>query len=366
MENREIEPLESSMVHGVSRRTFLQYCATLASLMALPSSAGVAFSKALSSVSRPPVIWLSFQDCGGCTESLIRSNVPTLEDLLFNSLSLEYHQAFQISAGIATEAARKDVVQKNWGKYLLIVDGSIPMKEEGVYSTTAGVSHYDLLMEMAKGAAAVIAMGTCAVSGGLSRAYPNPTGATAISRLIKDKPVINLPGCPPIPVVMTGVLIYYLTFGAFPELDALGRPKAFYGETVHDRCYRRPFYEQGKFAKSFDDEGARQGWCLFELGCKGHITHNACSTKKWNGAVSFPIESGHGCLGCSEPGFLDTGSFYRALSLPEKPIGHAVNALMAGAMVGGSMFMTNRGFKMVAAHTHLPSCVADLEKESGG
>ena len=105
--------------------------------------------------------------------------------------------------------------------------------------------------------------------------------------------------------MITGVLAHYLTFGSLPELDDLGRPKSFYGDTIHDRCYRRPFYDQGKFAKTFDDEGARNGWCLFELGCKGPVTHNACATAKWNGGTSFPIESGHGCLGCSEPDFWD-------------------------------------------------------------
>jgi hydrogenase small subunit len=123
-----------------------------------------------------------------------------------------------------------------------------------------------------------------------------------------------VPGCPPIPVVITGVLAHFLTFGNLPELDPLGRPKAFYGETIHDRCYRRPFYDQGRFAKTFDDEGARNGWCLYELGCKGPTTYNACATVKWNGGTSFPIQSGHGCLGCSEPDFWDKGSFYRPLA----------------------------------------------------
>ncbi|HQR24878.1 MAG TPA: uptake hydrogenase small subunit, partial [Steroidobacteraceae bacterium] len=113
---------------------------------------------------------------------------------------------------------------------------------------------------------------------------------------------------------ITGVLMQYLTFGKIPELDHLRRPKAFYGQTVHDRCYRRPFYERGEFADTFDDEGARKGWCLYKLGCKGPTTYNACATVKWNDGVSFPIESGHGCLGCSEPRFWDKGGFYHALS----------------------------------------------------
>jgi hydrogenase small subunit len=89
---------------------------------------------------------------------------------------------------------------------------------------------------------------------------------------------------------------------------------AFYGQNIHDRCYRRPFYERGLFAETFDDEGARKGWCLYKLGCKGPVTYNACAVTKWNGGVSFPIQAGHGCIGCSEPGFWDKGGFYKPLS----------------------------------------------------
>jgi hydrogenase small subunit len=136
---------------------------------------------------------------------------------------------------------------------------------------------------------------------------------------------------------MTGTLAYLLSFGAIPELDHLGRPRAFFGESIHDRCYRRPFYERGMFAGSFDDEGARQGWCLFKLGCKGPVTYNACATLKWNGGLSFPIQSGHGCLGCSEPGFWDFGGFYKPLSTAnDDPLKWAAGAAVAGAALGAA------------------------------
>ena len=135
-----------------------------------------------------------------------------------------------------------------------------------------------------------------------------------VSEIITDKPVINISGCPPIPEAMAGTIAYLVTFGKLPDLDHLNRPKAFFGDSIHDRCYRRPFYDKGLFAKSFDDEGARKGWCLYEVGCKGPVTYNACATLKWNGGVSFPIQSGHGCLGCSEPNFWDKGGFYKPLS----------------------------------------------------
>ncbi|CAK0771623.1 hypothetical protein CCP3SC15_4370003 [Gammaproteobacteria bacterium] len=285
-----------------------------------------------------------------------------MEGLIFDSISLDYHHTLQAASGTAAEAAREEAMKRNWGKYLVVVDGSVPIKDGGVYSTIAGVSNYDLLMATVKGAAAVVAVGTCAAFGGLPKANPNPTGAVAISALVKDKPVINIPGCPPIPVVMTGVLAHYLTFGTLPELDKLGRPMAFYGETVHDRCYRRPFYDQGKFAKTFDDEGARRGWCLFELGCKGPVTHNACATTKWNGSTSFPIESGHGCLGCSEPRFWDAGGFYRALSLPANPLQDTTAAVLVGAAVGTAVAISNRTFKKAARSAHMPASLADLEK----
>ena len=258
-------------------------------------------------------------------------------------------------------------MKEHFGKYLLIVDGSIPARDGGVYSTIAGVANLAMLQEAAKGAAAIIAVGSCAAFGGIPAALPNPTGALSVSEIIKKTgkgtPVVNVPGCPPIPVVISGVLAHFLTFGQLPELDALGRPKVFYGETIHDRCYRRPFYDQGKFAKSFDDAGARDGWCLFELGCKGPTTYNACATAKWNQGTSFPIESGHGCLGCSEPKFWDAGGFYRPLSAPIGTVGKvALGGAALGAAAGAAMALNNRMSKTQAKKQHQPATVDDLEQ----
>ncbi len=139
---------------------------------------------------------------------------------------------------------------------------------------------------------------------------------------------------------------------------------AFYGETIHDRCYRRPFYDQGKFAKTFDDEGARKGWCLFELGCKGPVTHNACASTKWNGGVSWPVESGHGCLGCSEPDFWDAGGFYKALSMPTDPLKLVGGAVVAGTAVGVTIGFFNRNKKRKAKASHETTTLDDLEKPS--
>jgi hydrogenase small subunit len=191
-----------------------------------------------------------------------------------------------------------------------------------------------------------VCVGTCSAFGGIPFADPNPTGAWPVTAIVGDKPIINVSGCPPIPEVITGTLLQFVTTGKVPDLDEHLRPKVFFGNTIHDRCYRRPFFDEGKFAKSFDDEGARNGWCLYELGCKGPTTYNACATLKWNGGTSFPIESGHGCLGCSEPGFWDKGSFYAAQSAaawgkageaaPLQVLKLTAAAAAAGAVLGGA------------------------------
>ena len=321
---------EALRSQGISRRSFLKFCAATASMMALPPSMIPTIANALEKARRPSVIWLSFQECTGCTESLTRAHTATVESLIFDSISLDYHHTLQAAAGHAAEAAREAAMEENNGEYLLVVDGSIPLDNPG-YSTIAGISNYDMLMDTARGAAAIISVGTCAAFGGIPHAKPNPTGAVSVGDIIKDKPIINVPGCPPIPVVITGVLTHFLTFGSIPELDNLGRPKTFYGQSIHDRCYRRPFYDKGLFAETFDDEGARLGWCLYKLGCKGPTTYNACATAKWNSGTSFPIEAGHPCLGCSEPSFWDKGGFYNPLSTGKFGSG----ATLAGAAAAG-------------------------------
>ncbi|MCB1752607.1 MAG: hydrogenase small subunit [Gammaproteobacteria bacterium] len=350
--------------NGVSRRGFLKFCTATASMMALPPAMVPALAASLDKARRPSVIWLSFQECTGCTESLTRSHSPTLENLIFDHISLDYHHTLQAASGHAAEAAREEAMRANEGNYLVVVDGAIPLGNPG-YSTIAGFSNLQILEETAAGAAAVIAVGSCAAFGGLPKADPNPTGAVSVRDIVTDKPVVNVSGCPPIPVVITGVLAHFLTFGTLPELDEYGRPKAFFGTSIHDRCYRRPFYDKGLFANTFDDEGARKGWCLYKLGCKGPMTYNACATVKWNEGTSWPVESGHGCLGCSQPDFWDAGGFYNALSIPVGDISRTTSyAAAAGLGVAAVAAGINHKTKVAARKRHDRVTIDDLEKIS--
>ena len=364
MADRPMLP-ELMRAHGVSRRGFLKYCATLTSALALPPALAPKIAYALENAARPSVIWLSFQECTGCTEAITRSHAPTIEDLIFNAISLDYHHTLQAASGHAAEAAREKAMRDNHGKYLVIVDGSIPL-DHPEYSCIAGISNLDMLKETAEGAAAIIAVGTCAAFGGIPHANPNPTGAVAVSEIVTDKPIINIPGCPPIPIVMTSVIAQFLALGLDSiEVDELDRPKAFFGETIHDRCYRRPFYDKGKFAESFDDHGAREGWCLYKLGCKGPTTKSVCATVKWNDGTSFPIQSGHPCLGCTEPDFWDNGGFYKPLSTPAGNYRQAgLAALAGGAVLGAAGGLSARATKARAKKHHEDVNPFDLERET--
>ena len=302
---------------GISRRSFLKFCALSASSLALPTGAAKVIAQALETTPRPTVIWLSSQECTGCSETLLRSFEPSIESLILNEISLDYHNTLMAPSGEAAEDARRQAIAG--GGHVLVVDGSITLRDNGAWSVIAGASTIEVIQESAAGAALIIAVGNCATYGGLPQASPNPTDAHGVDdlivsgELVTSAPVVNIPGCPPIPEVMSGVIVHFLAFGV-PELDELKRPTVFYGQTVHNTCTRLPHFLAGNFAQSFDDDGARQGFCLLNLGCKGPVTFNACSTTQWNGATSYPMHSGHGCLGCSEPGFWDRpGGFYKPL-----------------------------------------------------
>ncbi|MCP8970357.1 hydrogenase small subunit [Ectobacillus ponti] len=293
---------------GVSRRNFLKMCTALAATMGLDFTQTNRVVQAMETSKRVPVIWLQFQDCTGCSESFIRSSHPKVESVLFEMVSLEYTEALSAASGYQAEEARRHVMEKYPGEYVLAVEGSVPTKDE--FCMVGGQSAKDTLLEAAKGAKAILAYGSCSSWGGIPAAYPNPTGAVPITDLIKDKPIVRVPGCPPIAEVMTGVIAHLITFGTVPELDHVGRPKAFYRHRIHDKCNRRAYFDAGLFAESFDDEGARQGYCLYKVGCKGPTTYSSCAEMRWNGGVSYPIQSGNPCIGCTEQNFWDNGSFF--------------------------------------------------------
>ena len=296
--------------HGVSRRDFLKFCSLMAGTLALNASFGPKIAKALELPKRTPLVWLEFQDCAGNTEALLRASRPTVSELILDILSVDYHETIMAAAGAQAEKSQKDAIAA--GGYILVVEGSIPTAENGIYCTIGGRTAMEILKEASANAIAVVAIGSCAAFGGLPKANPNPTGAVSVLDLVKDKPVLNLPGCPCNPVNLTATVVHFLTFGTLPEMDSQHRPLFAYGARIHDNCPRRGHFDHGEFVAKWGDEGHRKGWCLYKMGCKGPVTFHNCPAVGYNDNTSWPIKSGHGCIGCSEAGFWDLGLYNRA------------------------------------------------------
>jgi hydrogenase small subunit len=276
-----------------------------------------------------PAIWLQAAGCSGCSISLLNAANPGIANVLLEQVvpgkhvSLLFHPSVQAASGTLAVDILVDA-EKNREGYVLFVEGAIPEK-----LTCAGGVDRDgkekemgaLVVSLAKRAVAVLAVGNCATYGGIPAAAPNPAGCRSVEDVLTDAgvktPVVNVPGCPPHPDWMIGTLGSILLKGlpTAEDLDAFGRPKAFFGMMVHENCPRRPYFDAGKFARSHGEPG-----CLYELGCKGPVTYADCPLRQWNNGVNWCIKAGGPCLGCVEPGFPDIGpGLYRKITLDVLP-----------------------------------------------
>lgn len=311
MKETHYEALQRS---GVSRRDFLKFCSMTAAWLGLAPTMAPVLAHALETRPRLPVIWIEGLSCTCCTESFIRSSHPLASDVILNMINLDYNDTLMAAAGVQAQEAFEEAISKNRGNYILAVEGNAPLGNQGMYCIDGGQPWLDRLRKGAAGAKAVVAWGTCACWGCIQAARPNPTTATPVPELIVDKPVVKIPGCPPIPDVMSALIAYVVTFDRLPELDSQGRFAAFYGQHVHDQCVRRAHFDAGEFVEEWGDEASERGYCLYKMGCRGPTTYNACPNTRWNDGTSYPIEAGHPCLGCSEQGYFDQGSFYERVN----------------------------------------------------
>ena len=313
---RDIDMMEVIETEGVNRRDFMKWVSATTATLMLPPMFAPLVAEATELMNRVPVIWIELQDCAGNTEALLRSSAPTVDDLLFDVLSLEFHHALMACAGNDAEHQLDDAVEHFKGKYLLFVEGSIPTAMNGNYGTIgpSGETFQEHLARLSKDAAAVVAVGTCATFGGVPAASPNPTGAVGVMDLVKGKPIVNIPACPANPANMVGVVLHYVLTGQVPELDSLLRPKFAFGYRIHDNCERRAHFDAGEFVEEWGDEGAKNNWCLYKVGCKGPMTFNNCSIIRYNEGTNWPVGVGRGCIGCSEPDFWDKYAYERPMA----------------------------------------------------
>jgi hydrogenase small subunit len=345
---------------GVGRRDFLKVCTAAAAAVGLPASAAEKMAAKAAAGLKPSVVWLHFQECTGCTESLLRTSHPDVGELILDLISLDYHETLFAAAGHQMEAALDKAVKEGAGKFILIVEGAIPTKENGIHCQVGGKNAVDILNGVAAKAGAIIAIGSCASWGGIPSADPNPTGATGAPMILKGKTVVTLPGCPANPYNLLGTALQYATFGTLPALDDRGRPKFAYGRVIHEDCPRRPHFDAGRFAREYGDEAHRNGHCLYKLGCKGPQTHANCSLNPFCEVPgAWPIGIGHPCFGCTEPSLAFRVPLHQTVEIigPTAPTAYppvqpdhggvsafavGVGGMVVGAVAGAAVVATRR------------------------
>jgi len=296
------ENLEEAIKALDMNREYNRWVSMITASMRLSPRHEELVDQAIRQLNKIPIVWLELADCTGNSTAFIKTAQPKITDLILNYISLDYHDLLMAAAGDQSERTLDSIVENEKEGFVLIVEGAVPLGMEGKYLRIGpkGETGIELLKRVAGSAAAVLAVGTCALDGGVVAAEPNPTGAVGVSEALERDDVIHLPGCPVNPANVVGTLIYYIMFDEIPELDEKRRPKWAYSYRIHDNCERRGHYDLEEFVLEWGDEGAKQGWCLFKMGCKGPYADLNCPQVKFNEGTSWPVQAGHGCIACGE------------------------------------------------------------------
>ncbi len=298
----DISNLDAAMESFELKNEYNKWISMMTASLRLHPQYESTLSKAVKNLNKIPIIWLELSDCTGNSESFIKSSHPTVEDLILDFVSLDYHELLMAAAGDESENVLETTIKENKGKYILLVEGAVPLGLDGKFLRIGpkGETGIALLEKCAKDAALVISIGSCAYDGGIVAAGVNPTGAVGVSEALKREDIINLPGCPTNPINIVGTLLHYIMFEELPALDSKNRPLWAYSHKIHDNCERRGHYDADEFVMEWGDDGAKKGWCLFKMGCKGPYANLNCSLVKFNESSSWPVQVGHGCFGCGE------------------------------------------------------------------
>ena len=311
MDNKATVPEFQGMLEsrGVSRRSFMKLCGTLAVMVGLGEAAAPRVAQALeesvigaSQGDLYPVIWIEGASCTGCTEAFAQIDAPDPASIVLEMISLNYSETLSAAAGWSMEEAKEQTIAA--GNYILIYEGAVLNGWDGNALRIAGKTGNEHLIEAAEKANAVVALGSCAVNGGWMAAHPIPSNAQGVQQFLKaqgiETPVINVPGCPPNPEWLCAILVEVLLLNKLPELNAENKPAQIFGQTVHDNCQRRGHFENGEFVYQFGSPEEAKGYCLYPLGCRGPQTKANCGVVRYNHRRSWCIEAGAPCIGCCE------------------------------------------------------------------
>ncbi|MHB1356333.1 MAG: hydrogenase small subunit [Anaerolineae bacterium] len=279
----------------LTRRAFMRYVAFSATALGISQLQLDQLNTVLAAPSAPPVLWLIGSGCTGCSVSLLNATSPTIDTVLTETINLKFHPTLMTASGDLAVNALSEARQA--GGYVLVVEGAIPTASSGRYCIVydengSPVTMLDAVTSLAANAAAVVAVGTCAAYGGISKACPD-TSAQGLSTVL-GRAVVNLPGCPTHPDWIVGSLVALLTAAPLP-LDGNSRPTTYYkSKVIHERCPRREIDDASRLGQS---------GCLEKLGCKGTSSHADCESRKWNNGRNWCIGANALCIGCTEPNF---------------------------------------------------------------
>ena len=344
-------------LRGVSRRDFLKFCGSVAAMLGLSEAMVPQIASAVEAAAASklyPAVWLDGGLCTGCTESTAQSTNPDVAGIVLDILSMNYMETIMYATGESAEQALKETVEKYKGKFIMVYEGAVMTGFEGNALRVAGKPSLEQIKEVAPNAAAIIAVGSCAVDGGWVKANPNPAGAMGISEYLKQEgiatPVINLPTCPVNPEWIVAMVIDVLLLGKLEpdaagvpkivaELDQFGRPKLIFGQTIHDNCPRRGHFENGEFVYKFGSVEEAKSYCLYAVGCKGPQTYTNCPIVRWNNQTSWCVESGSPCIGCGGFNWVDENApflnRYRQIGIGMGPQTGGFSPTTVGAVAGG-------------------------------
>jgi len=303
--------------------------------------------------------WFAGMSCDGCSVAVTGATNPSVESLMLGAHPgvprvVLHHSVINMESGpYYLKPAEEAIAGTLDAPYVVILEGSIADETiahvQGGYWSATGeepwgpdgglrpVSSTEWVARLAPNAAAMLAIGTCATWGGVPAAAGNPTGAMSLMdflgkdyRSVLGVPVVNVPGCPPVgdnfTETVAAVLYFLQGFGPLPEFDELGRPAWLYGETVHRRCVRGAYYEEGTFAEEFGDPE-----CLVEVGCWGPVVNCNITSRGAIRGIGGCMNAGGACIGCTMPGFPD--KFTPFYSRPPGSLASTTVSRMVGSVI---------------------------------
>ena len=326
--------------------------------MLMPVSAGTGATR-FGPLEKVHAFWFAGLSCDGCSVAVTGATQPSVESLMLGSHPgiprvVLHHTVLNMESGPQyLKSAEQAVAGELDAPYVVILEGSIADETiahaAGGYWSAVGeepwgpdgelraVSSTEWVARLAENAAAMIAIGTCATWGGVPAAEGNLTGAMSLMdflgkdyRSVLGVPVVNVPGCPPVgdnfTETVAAVLYFLQGFGPLPEFDDLGRPAWLFGETVHRRCVRGAYYEEGTFAKEFGDPE-----CLVEVGCWGPVVNCNITSRGAIKGIGGCMNAGGACIGCTMPGFPD--KFTPFYSAPPGSLVSSTVSRMVGSVI---------------------------------